>query len=214
MVHQHRHEGIYSRIFATLYDPILSLPEREFLYGRREELLSDMHGRVMDVGTGTGLNFVHFPDRCSVLAIEPSHAMLQYARQRLASAEIRARIEIVEAGIEDPMLTDAIPKESIDYAVCILVLCTIPNPLAALNRIRTWLKPTGKLIVLEHIRSRSTFAGKIQDLFNPVWRPFSEGCRLNRATDRTILEAGFQMENEKYYNFVMPIYEGRFGRGV
>lgn len=74
---------------ASAYDAICRRwPTFSLLAGRLVELLpDDVHGRVLDIGAGSGLTSQHLLDRhprCEAILIEPSEAMLQLARQRLA----------------------------------------------------------------------------------------------------------------------------------
>jgi hypothetical protein len=75
-----------------------------------------------------------------------------------------------------------------------------------------WLKPGGKLVILEHIRSHHAIRGKFQDLINPVWKKVGDGCNLNRATDRLLADSGFQAIREEHFHFRIPFYEAEYIR--
>ena len=62
-----------------------------------------------------------------------------------------------------------------------------------------WLKPGGKLVVLEHIRSHKPARGRWQDLMNPLWKKVADGCHLNRPTDQLLLASGFELLREEYF---------------
>jgi SAM-dependent methyltransferase len=93
------------------------------------------------------------------------------------------KITLLNIGCGYPEMEKLIEPDSLDAVVCTLVLCTIPDPARALKNFMRWLKPGGKLLILEHIRSHNPSNGKLQDLLNPMWRKVADGCHLNRPTD-------------------------------
>ena len=197
----------YQKLFATFYDPFMSRFERS-LYKTRREMLTGLGGEIIEVGAGTGVNFKFYNKQAHVIAIEPSASMLKKAKKKIPTG---ANIEILNFGVCDPEIDLHIKKNSIDYVVCMLVLCTISDPEKALSQFKKWLKPDGKLIILEHIHSEHPRNRKIQNFVNPAWRAFADGCNLNRNTDQLILEAGFKPLSEEYIKrslrFVKGVYK-------
>jgi ubiquinone/menaquinone biosynthesis C-methylase UbiE len=100
-----------------------------------------------------------------------------------------ATIQLEHAGDER---LDALRPHSFDAVVFTLVLCTVNDPLQTLSRARSVLRPEGKLVVLEHVRSNGAL-GKFQDRVRPVWERIAGGCRLNRDTRSLIARAGFDV---------------------
>ena len=94
---------LYSRLVAHFYDPIMRGMENSFLETRRRELLRHAQGKILEVGAGTGANFHLYSSQAQVLAVEPSGAMLKYARRRLAQGTAKAHIELLEAGKIHPL---------------------------------------------------------------------------------------------------------------
>lgn len=173
------------RLFAAAYDAALAPAQRAGLADRRRRLLSPARGRVLEVGAGTGLNLDHYPaavDRLELL--EPNAAM----RSRLARRVSRSSIPVeVHAGTLD----DApVPAGVFDTVVATLVLCTVPDLAAALDRIADLLAPGGQLLFLEHGRSPG-LRGRVQALTTPAWRRLAGGCRLDRDVPVALRGAGF-----------------------
>src|SRR5690606_21531989 len=140
-----------TRIFARVYDPFMQKMEERVLSRHRRRLLGGLSGDVLEVGSGTGINFGFYPSECKVIASEPSAQMLRFAEERVRSENVKAEITLVQTGVGSPELDKMIPETSLDAIVCTLVLCTIPDPVAAIRSFKRWLKPDGKLIVLEHV---------------------------------------------------------------
>ncbi len=122
-------DGWYDRLIARFYDPFTNYFERGFMGRRRRELLAGLQGSILEVGAGTGANFDHYPPGASVLAIEPSAAMLQRAAEKRAALTAKhADIRLLHAGIGDPEVSRYVPESGFDAIVLTLVLCTIPDP--------------------------------------------------------------------------------------
>ena len=201
---------VWSRLFAAVYDRFMYILEKNHLKARRARLISGLSGRIFEVGVGTGVNFEHYKDDVVLIGIEPSPYMLSFAQKRKDISINADRITIHAIGCGNPELDRLIPPGSLDVVVCTLVLCTVPEPGKALASFMRWLKPGGRLVVLEHIRSHGRLAGWMQDAINPFWERIAEGCQLNRSTDTMIPEAGFRLLREERFKLGVPFYEAEF----
>lgn len=200
-------ESFYARLFAKVYDPVMRQLEERLLFSRRQALIGQASGSGLEVGAGTGINFPLYPSGSKVLAIEPSAAMLQRAARRLEAHGTAGEIELLQAGINDEVLYRRIAPHSLDFIVCTLVLCTIPDLEAALERFRRWLRPNGRLLVIEHIHDYRQPQRWLQHQFTPIWKRMAEGCHLNRSTDQLLQSAGFQALEAQYLNTrFVPFY--------
>lgn len=200
----------YSKKFSELYDSVMYLPDKIFLHFRRKRLLSKLSGKTLEVGVGTGINFQYYGNNVEVIGIEPSPYMFAKAENRKNKLAFPKRFTLHNIGCGYPEMKDLIQTESLDAVVCTLVLCTVPEPEKALSNFMKWLKPGGKLLILEHILSHHRTAAKLQNMINPAWEKFAEACQLNRPTDRLIKESGFILIREKYFWLGMPFYEAEF----
>lgn len=198
--------SFYNKLFARFYDPAMRDFEKS-LFKKRKELLSDLEGNVLGVGEGTGVNFQFYPQNAQVFAVEPSESMLHVAKKKASKFN---NITFLNYGINDKELEQHIEGNSMDAIVCTLVLCTIPDPEKALQNFKRWLKPNGKLIIMEHIHATKPINKSVQNLFNPVWKVFAEGCNLNRNTDIMIKEAGFEPVKEEYFKRTLRFHSGVF----
>ncbi|UUZ82011.1 class I SAM-dependent methyltransferase [Paenibacillus sp. P26] len=144
-----------SGLFNKYYDRLMApLEDRAFAPIRRR-LLRKAKGTVLEVGSGTGINFPYYGEADRVFAVEPETVMLEQSLARAGLAAVP--IEVVQAGAERPPF----PADYFDTVVGTLVFCTIPDPLAAMHEIRRVLRPGGTVLLLEHVRLR-----------HPVWGGF------------------------------------------
>ncbi len=205
-VNSGRSDSFYTRLFAKFYDPFMEGLEQKVLGHYRQELLSGLSGIVLEVGSGTGVNFCLYPKGCHVIASEPSEHMLKYAQHRLKTEAVEAYIELVVAGVGAKGLEEKLPAEGLDAIVCTLVLCTIPDPELAIIKFKQWLKPGGRLIVLEHVHGQSKRRRTVHNVVNPIWKLFAEGCHLNRDTGNLLKKNGFTPITEHHFVKMIPFY--------
>lgn len=187
-------ETFYSKLFARFYDPFMESMEQKVLSRYRNQLLKPLNGNILEVGSGTGINFKLYPKGCHVVASEPSEHMLKYAQERLKMEQVDANIELVLAGVGSSELENYVPEGGFDAIVCTLVLCTIPNPELAVSSFKKWLKPSGRLVILEHVHGSSKRRKLVHNVLNPAWKRFAEGCHLNRDTAQLLRENGFEAD--------------------
>lgn len=183
------YDATWGRGFTAIYDSLMKSTEEEGLREMRRETLSRASGRTIDLGAGTGANLGLYPDSVSELVLaEPDPHMLGKLRPKAAEAGVDA--EIVQAGAEDLPFEDS----SFDTAVFTLVLCTVPNQDAALAEAARVLRPGGRLLFVEHVRSEDRGVARWQDRLERPWRFFGDGCHCNRDTVSAIEAAPFAVE--------------------
>ncbi len=201
--------SLYGRLFARFYDRIVAGTERAGMAERRRELLAGASGRVLELGAGTGANLEHYPANVTELVLaEPEEPMAVRLDRRCASVGRPA--EIVRA----PAESLPFPERTFDTVVATLVLCTVSDPELALSEVRRVLRPGGKLLVLEHVRSEDQRTARWQDRLNPIQRKVGHGCNCNRDTASMIGSAGFEVgrlergEINKAPPHIRPLIEG------
>jgi ubiquinone/menaquinone biosynthesis C-methylase UbiE len=175
------------RIFAAVYDRLSARAEAKFGAELKRKLLANAHGRVLEIGVGTGLSFSHYPQIGELVGVDPSEPMLRRARRR--ATELGRDVTLVEAPAE------ALPFEdkSFDTVVSLAVLCTVDDASRVLQEIRRVLRPGGSFVFLEHVRSPDPKLAQWQDRLERPWGWIAGGCHPNRRTLEAIERAGFEV---------------------
>jgi ubiquinone/menaquinone biosynthesis C-methylase UbiE len=159
----------------------------------RAEWIPHARGQVLEVGIGSGLNLPFYsPEVERVYGVDPSIELGRLARQRAAAGS--TKVEFLSQSAGAPL---AFSNASMDTVVVTWTLCSIPNAPVALREMRRVLKPTGRLIFVEHGLAPDPGVVVWQDRLTPFWKRFTGGCHLNRKIDTLITEARFQITELK-----------------
>ncbi|WP_430981084.1 class I SAM-dependent methyltransferase [Thermalbibacter longus] len=151
----------YDRI-ATRYDRGIRLGEWVLFKEGRRWAAAQARGETLEIGIGTGRNLPYYPAEVRLTGIDVSPAMLELARER--ARQLNRPVEL-RAG--DAQALD-FPAASFDTVVSTLSLCTIPDPAQAVREAARVLRPGGRLILLEHVRSPLLPVRVIQRLLEPI----------------------------------------------
>lgn len=147
---------------APKYDRRVSRFERILFGGGREWVCSQAEGDVLEIAVGTGRNLRFYPPGIRLTGIELSPAMLEIAREEAAALGREADLRVGDAEALD------FADESFDTVVCTLSLCTIPNDRKAVAEAKRVLRPGGRFLALEHVRSPRLLIRIGQRLLEPL----------------------------------------------
>ncbi|MGW8376865.1 class I SAM-dependent methyltransferase [Streptomyces sp. ODS28] len=188
-----RRDAVRHPLFARFYARFsVAADERAGVAAHRAELTAGLSGRVIEIGSGNGLNFARYPDSVSeVVAIEPERHM----RRLAAKAALRAEVPVDVV----PGTAQALPvkSESFDAAVFCLVLCSLTGEQAvrrALAEAFRVLRPGGELRFYEHGKApgrRGMYLVQ-RALDRTVWPLAFGGCHTAREPLGPVREAGFE----------------------
>jgi SAM-dependent methyltransferase len=181
---------LWDRVFARIYDPFLWLGERLGMARHRRDLLAHAAGRVLEIGAGTGLNLRHYGDSIEALVLtEPVEPMARALERRVGLLGRPAQVHRAPA--------EALPfaDDSFDTVVSTLVLCTVDDQALALSEIARVLRPGGRLLFVEHLRSERW--GRWQDRLERPWAAFAGGCHCNRSTLELIAHGPLRVEESE-----------------
>ena len=215
--------SLRTRFFALTYDRQMAKTEAAGLRAMRERLLAEAHGDVLEIGGGTGLNLPYYgPAVTSLTITEPHPPMLRRLERRMAEAAAGQHgagqhgagqhgpaATVLRAPAEDLPFDD----DSFDVAVSTLVLCGVDDQPRALRELRRVLRPGGRLLFIEHLRSEDPGTARLQDRMNWLNR-LVVCCDCNRPTLGTIEQAGFTVADVEHTElpkappFVRPAVTG------
>jgi SAM-dependent methyltransferase len=176
---------VRGRLNAAIFRAVDRYADRLFGAVKRAQFAT-LPGTVVEIGPGTGANLRYYRPGTHLIAVEPNphmHATLAAAARRRGIT-----LDLRSAGADHIGLPDG----SVDAVVSTLVLCTVPDPAAAVSEILRILRPGGRLVFIEHVRATDhRVYGPLQRLLARPWRWLFEGCDLQRDTEATLAAAGF-----------------------
>jgi ubiquinone/menaquinone biosynthesis C-methylase UbiE len=159
----------------------------------RGDWVPHARGVVLEIGIGSGLNLPFYAGEVSrIYGVEPSPELRMLARKRAVGKGID--VELLSQCAEEPL---PLPDQSIDTVVITWTLCSIAEPTRPLRHIKGVLKPSGRLIFVEHGRAPDAGVEVWQDRLTPLWKRIGGGCHLNRKIDDMLLDAGFAIDELK-----------------
>lgn len=177
---------IYDRE-AARYDQAIRLSEKLLFGGGREWVCSRARGDVLEVALGTGRNLPFYPEGVRLTGVELSREMLGIARNLASRLGMQADLRFGDAQRLD------LPDASFDTVVFTLALCTIPDPARAVAEAHRVLRPGGRLLLLEHVRSPHFPVRALQRALEPLSVRF-QADHLLREPLRHLREQGFEIE--------------------
>lgn len=178
----------YQRI-SRFYDAMESLAEKRY-HPWREKLWAKINGtEVLEVGVGTGKNMSHYPAVAHITGIDLTPGMLEQARKKARRSGIDSHVDLQ---LGDAQALD-FPDNSFDTGLATFVFCSVPDPVLGLREMKRVVRPGGKVLLLEHMRSPNSTLGVLMDLLNPLVVRMV-GANINRRTVDNVRKAGLEIE--------------------
>jgi ubiquinone/menaquinone biosynthesis C-methylase UbiE len=166
----------------------------------RDRACAGLHGQVLEVGFGSGLNVPHYPATVTgVAAVEPADLGWKLAQKRLAASGV----PVQRTGLDGQSIP--LDDDSCDTALSTWTLCTIPDAAGALREVRRVLKPGGTFHFVEHGLAPDEKVQRLQHRLEPVQKRIFGGCHLTRQIADLITDAGFTIvEQDVFYEDGAP----------
>jgi ubiquinone/menaquinone biosynthesis C-methylase UbiE len=185
--------GLSERLFARWYPTVVGWSENAGQRATRADLLARATGRTLEIGAGNGYNLPHYPAAVSELVVtEPSPHMQGHLRTMLAEQPPPVGSwQLLRAGAEFLPFAD----DTFDTVAAVFVHCTIPQPDAALREIARVLRPGGRYLFLEHVRSPdSRMLATVQDVVARPHTWIAAGCHPNREIAELIERSPLEVQ--------------------
>ena len=180
---------------------LIDCPEYGSLGELKQALLGNLQHKVLEIGPGAGANLAYYSKDVHWIGIEPNPFMHPYL-EREAQQQGLSNIELRQGTAEDLPVED----ESIDTVVSTHVLCSVKDLDRSLQEIKRILKPGGSFIFIEHVAGEcGTWARKIQDGIEPVWKTLFDNCHPNRETWSILEQVGWETVNYYQFKLAFPI---------
>jgi len=121
--------------------------------------------RVLEVGVGTGINVGLYPRDCAVTGIDLSSSMLEKARERIANKGVR-NVRLMEMDAANLKFADG----SFDIVYAPYVISVVPDPVSVAREMRRVCRPGGRIVILNHFRSKSRIGASLERMISPFTR--------------------------------------------
>jgi ubiquinone/menaquinone biosynthesis C-methylase UbiE len=172
---------------AAHYDRQISVFERILFGDGRRWVCEQAEGHVLELAAGTARNLPYYADDVTLTAIELSPEMLALGRQR--AEELGRQVDLRLGDAQALEFAD----ESFDTVVCTLGFCTIPDPRRAFAEVRRVLRPAGRVLLLEHVRSPVRAVRVLERLLDPLAVRFAADHLTREPLDH-LGALGFEIE--------------------
>ncbi|MBH0097186.1 class I SAM-dependent methyltransferase [Psychrobacter sp. NZS113] len=156
----------------------------------RSQIVPKALGEVLEVGIGSGLNLQFYDAKrvTSIVGIDPAAQMQMLARKR--ASDISIPVEVIAVDVQG-IHADT---DRFDTILMTFTLCSIDDPVSALQEMARVLKPDGRLLFCEHGLAPDLSVERWQHRLTPFWKPMAGGCHLDRDIPALIRAGGFVID--------------------
>jgi len=172
---------------SAQYDKAMAFNEKLLFGNGRAWACSQARGKVLEIAIGTGLNLPFYPDDIELTGIEISPAMLEFARRRAKSLS-----HWVELIVGDAQALP-FPDQCFDTVVCTISLCSIPDERKTVEEVYRVLRPGGRFVALEHVRSPNIIIRGLERMLES-YMVRTQADHLLREPVEVVQAAGFNIE--------------------
>lgn len=186
-------EQFYDKI-SHLYDGIYS--DALFKEARKESIkeLLDMDPTkgpqtILEIGVGTGLSLPFYPSEFYVYGIDLSAPMLKKAEKLLKINGLKncqlKKMNAVALEFNDNFF---------DGVLGSLFISATSDRRSAVNEMKRVCRPEGRIVLMNHFRSKNRFVAHLEDLLNPIAKKLL-GFQANLDFDSFVEQNGLQLEH-------------------
>jgi ubiquinone/menaquinone biosynthesis C-methylase UbiE len=185
--------------FQCIFLSLLSRRYNALTGERKLNLFKGIRGNILEIGAGTGVNFAFIPAGVRWIGVDSNPHSLRYIRE--AAQRSGHEFDFHTGSAESLPFPDA----SFDSVASTLTLCSMQDPVLALDEIRRVLRPGGQFLFLEHVAAAAgSQLRRRQRLLRPVFRCLA-GCTPDRDTGSLIRAARFSSVEMEQFVLPLPI---------
>jgi SAM-dependent methyltransferase len=178
--------ALYDRA-ASRYDVAMDVMDHLLFADGRRWVAGQAQGTVLEVAAGTGRNLAFYPPGIRLTLLDISPRMMAVAGKRAAALGRDVHLEVGDAQAL------AGGDGGVDTVVCTLGLCSVPDERRAVAEAWRVLRPGGRLLLLEHVKSPDPVVQQVQRLMAPcACALFCD--HLLRDPLPVVRDAGFEVE--------------------
>ena len=175
----------YTDISST-YNRRISLTNTFILKRLRKKLINKSKGKILEIAAGSGANFPYYSKSQNITCIDLTPAMLKLAKKEAEKISLKVKLKIADA--------ENLPFKSNSFNTVIetLGLCTYNDPVKALKEMKRVCKKNGRILLLEHGKSKNRFISKLQS-FKEKYLFKKKCCKLTRDHCDLVEESGLKI---------------------
>ncbi|QQE12648.1 methyltransferase domain-containing protein [Planctomycetota bacterium] len=151
-------------LWAAFYDGTFG----KLVHSRQQLALKQIRPKdgelVLDIGVGTGMTLPHYPENCTVVGMDLSGGMLEKAADKIDEKSLD-HCNLVQG---DAMFPPFAPQ-SFDHVIITHTISVVSEPAKLLKWAETLVKPTGRIVILNHFQSANKFIGWWEHVLNPFF---------------------------------------------
>lgn len=207
-------ERFYDKI-SYLYDGIYS----DALFKEaRKEAVQELLGaepkkesqKILEIGVGTGLSLQFYPSECLINGIDLSGPMLKKAEKLLKTIGHKncqlKKMNAIALEFDDNYF---------DGVLGSLFISATSNRRRAVNEMQRVCRPEGRIVLMNHFRSKNALVARLEDLFNPITEKLL-GFRANLDFDSFVEQCGLELEHSRPVGFLgywtLAVFKNRKGQ--
>jgi phosphatidylethanolamine/phosphatidyl-N-methylethanolamine N-methyltransferase len=132
--------------------------------------------RLLEVGVGTGISLKHYPTNISIVGVDLSESMLGEAEDRIADNDWN-HVTVEPMNAENLTFED----NSFDIVTSFHTVSVVSNPQKMMSEVVRVCRPGGRILVVNHFRSKRPIIAKVVDRASDITRHL--GWRTDLGSD-------------------------------